>query len=296
MSVTRHPSELLHQVGTSMNRRHPEISVTVPRVTTWKATLSAVESALGEVDGTVIITDRRTESQRQILRQIALQNVKASSLSPADAPLGRPIRTQYDMESLPYPKPASEDVRKRLKESIAKMPYNPPDPYPLILHAAITERTLPIIKGNLTLRGIDSDTTDDPEEIFKSIDMLWDTGAQQTVITEDLLSETFRQYLKGPQHDPYRTEDGLRVQMDAVIGFSNAPSMLSAIVLIVPKTVVPNERAGILFGQQQCIDHMSYRSIPRSILEKKEEGIGEEIWGDIILDEYVDVDGDIHSL
>jgi len=31
--------------------------------------------------------------------------------------------------------------------------------------------------------------------------MIWDTGAHQTVITEDLLSDTFRQYLEDPIHD-----------------------------------------------------------------------------------------------
>jgi hypothetical protein len=51
VTVTKHPSELLRQVAVSMNKRHEEILVTVPRMTPWKTVLHAVDSALGEVDG-----------------------------------------------------------------------------------------------------------------------------------------------------------------------------------------------------------------------------------------------------
>jgi hypothetical protein len=293
-TITQHPSELLRQVGTAMNWRHTEISVTVPVVTTWKTVLRATDSALGEVDGPVIITPRRPESHRQILRQVALQNVQiANSLSPVETSPGRPIRTQYDIKSLPFPEPASNDTRKRLKES-AELFYDFAGPYPVILHATITEGTLPVVKANVIINGVDSSITD-PPEILKFVDVLWDTGAQQTIVTEDLLSESFRRYLQDPQHDPYRSGNGLRVQMDAVIGFSNGSIKISAIAMVVPKSVVPNERVGILFGQQQCIDRISYHSIPRRILEAKGEDIKEELWGDIVLDEFIDVDGKMLS-
>src|SRR5579862_7295647 len=197
-TITQHPSDLLRQVGASMNWKHPEISVTLPIVTTWKAALAATQSALGEVDEAVIIGTKRTESQRRILRQIALENVQyANSLSSV---IGRPIRTAYDITSLPYPKPSSESTRKKLKEFAAKMPPFSANPYPFVLHAAITERTLPIIKGNLSLSGIDS-VSEDPVAELASVDMLWDTGAQQTIITEELLPESFRQHLKDALHD-----------------------------------------------------------------------------------------------
>src|SRR5271168_3284288 len=80
-TITQHPSELLRQVGTAMNWRHTEILVTVPVATTWKTVLRATDSALGEVDGPVIITPRRPESHRQILRQVALQNVQIANSS-----------------------------------------------------------------------------------------------------------------------------------------------------------------------------------------------------------------------
>ena len=46
----------------------------------------------------------------------------------------------------------------------------------------------------------------------------------------------------------HRLGNGLRVMMDAVICLSNAPVNINAIVMVVPKSVMPNERIGILFG------------------------------------------------
>src|SRR5271156_4930880 len=114
LTLTHHPSELLNQVAMAMGGRHPELSVTVPRLTTWKAALRAIDSALGEVDGPMMVTYKRSESIRQKLRQVALQNVK--DWSSASTSPGLPIRTQYDTNSLPMPKPASEEKRKQLKE------------------------------------------------------------------------------------------------------------------------------------------------------------------------------------
>ena len=77
INITHHPSELLHQVAMAINWRHSEISVTVPRVTTWKTVLRAIDSALGEVDEPMMVLyERRPESYQHILRQVALQNVK----------------------------------------------------------------------------------------------------------------------------------------------------------------------------------------------------------------------------
>jgi hypothetical protein len=63
-----------------------------------------------------------------------------------------------------------------------------------------------------------------------------------------------------------------------------------------PKTKMPNEMAGILLGQRLCIDRLSYHSIPRLMLLAKGEDVAEDLWGDIIATEYLNVDGDIVSL
>jgi hypothetical protein len=71
------------------------------------------------------------------------------------------------------------------------------DPYAFTLHTKITEKTLPIVKAQVTLKRID-DIDGDKTESLEHVDMIWDTGAHRTIITEDLLSESFRQFLKDP--------------------------------------------------------------------------------------------------
>ena len=142
---------------------------------------------------------------------------------------------------------------------------------------------------------IDSTDKDEAEEL-SSVDMLWDTGAHQTIITEDLLSKSFRQYLQDPSHDPYRSGDKTRVQLDVIIAFSNTPIKITTIALVVPKSIVPNQRVGVLFGQKHCMDCMSYRSIPRRILIAKGQDVDDEIWGDLVIDEFINEDDEIVSL
>jgi hypothetical protein len=295
LTLTHHPSELLHQVAEAMGGRHPELSVTVPRIISWKAALRAIDSALGEVDERMMVTYKRPEHYRQILRQTALQNVKdwsSSSLSAIKSP-GLPIRTQYDINSLPMPKPASEEKWKKLKEDAMSKPI-PYHPYTFSIRANIMDKTLPVVKANVRLRGVDHIGGDITEKL-EQVDMIWDTGAHQTIITEDLLSESFREFLKDSRHDVYRSGDGLRLQMDAFIAFSNIPIDINAIVLVVPKSMMPNEHIGILFGQLQCIDCISYHSSPRRILQAKGEDIEEGVWGDIVIDGTVDFDDKLHS-
>jgi hypothetical protein len=286
-TMTQPPSELLRQVALYMRGKDTDISVTVPTNTTWKTVLRTTDAALGERDGSMTVTMPRTEAQRRRIRQLALENVaawEAESSSSAETLPGRPIRTQYDTSSLPKPKPASREVVQRLKENM--IPFEDMrDPYPIVLTAAITDKTLPIVKANITLNGIDSEFG--PGQGLGLVDMLWDTGAQSTIVTDDILPDQFRRFLQEPSHDAYRSADKLRVQMDGIVAFSNTLISITAIALVVPKSTVPNQRSGVIFGQKQCIDRISYRSIPRAISKAKNEDIDEEVWGDLIIDAFV---------
>jgi hypothetical protein len=153
--------------------------------------------------------------------------------------------------------------------------YCPRNPYPTTLTPSITENRLPIVKANIILRGVG--TYSPKAEQLNSVEMLWDTRAHQTIITEDLLTESLRKHLQQPVQDLYRSGDKLRVQLDAVVALSNAPAKITAIALVVPRSAMPNERIGVIFGQKHCIDCLSYRSIPRQILKAKGEDVGDEI-------------------
>jgi hypothetical protein len=84
--------------------------------------------------------------------------------------------------------------------------------------------------------------------------------------------------------------------MDAMIVLSNCTIELHAIVLVVPKSTVPNERVGILLGQIECINRLVYESIPRSILSARGEILENNVWGDFILKEYLDESDDLVAI
>ncbi|KAL1966110.1 hypothetical protein VTN77DRAFT_4858 [Rasamsonia byssochlamydoides] len=150
-------------------------------------------------------------------------------------------------------------------------------PY-VTLRAGIVEDRLPLITANLTLRGLDAHESE-PICRLEPVEMIWDTGAHYTIITEDLLSAEFREYLKDPLHDRYRSQEGIRLQIEGIIALTNSAISISAVALVVPKAMVPNNRVRILFGQMQCIDRLTYRSIPRCMLRAKGEGIADDVLG-----------------
>ncbi|OBT45219.1 hypothetical protein VE00_03607 [Pseudogymnoascus sp. WSF 3629] len=126
--------------------------------------------------------------------------------------------------------------------------------------------------------------------------MLWDTGAQSTIISEDLVSDDFKRYLAQPSHDPYRNKDATRVQIDIRIALSNTEIEIDAIDYVVPKEQVPNQTSFVIFGQSQCINSIRYMSVPRAILMAKGRDISEEAWGEIVVYEYVNDLGDLISV
>ena len=73
---------------------------------------------------------------------------------------GLPIRTTYDIAIFPTPERTSENFQKLLKG------------------------TLPLVKANVRLTGLDSPADGLEEELSMTI-MIWDTGAHRTIICED---------------------------------------------------------------------------------------------------------------
>jgi hypothetical protein len=88
----------------------------------------------------------------------------------------------------------------------------------------------------------------------------------------------------------------LSLQIDADIAFTNCPVSIGTIAMVVPKTKMPNQRVGILFGQFLCIDRLAYHSIPRQTLQAKGENVPEKIWGDIVVREYLNEDDEVVPL
>jgi len=237
-----HPRELLRQVANSMNWQYNDLSVTVPAHTSWKAAIRTAEEALGDVDKPIVLMPSRSYN-RQLLRQIALQDVRRLDESSPQTRVGLHIRSSsIDLNTLKRPTPRSQEaynlireIAKEAAEEEFRMPY-------VLLHAELFESHLPIVIADLVLRGVDGDD-EDPIAELNGVSMIWDTGAHHTIIADEILPPEFRKYLEIPVHDPYRSRDGLSLQLDAGIALSNCAISISAVAL-----VVPNEMAGILFG------------------------------------------------
>ena len=183
-----------------------------------------------------------------------------------------PIRTNVDLSAFGPALPISERHRGRIRE-IAKQIVEEEEEYRqpyLTLHAGLTEGHLPVVKTNLVLRGIDCESFE-PLCGLPSTEMVWDTGAHRTIITEDILSTEFRKYLATSVHDPYRSSNGLRVQVEADIALTNEILHINTVALVVPRSVIPNTKISVLFGQAHCIDRLVYRSAPRQLLRVKGE-------------------------
>lgn len=115
------------------------------------------------------------------------------------------------------------------------------------------------------------------------------------MISEDLLSPEFRNYLTHPIHNPFRNDTGVKVQIDGDICFSNKILRITCICLVVPSPVMPNGRIGILLGQNGAIDHITYKNVPRVSLNRRGEALPPTVWGDIIVEEYIDLYDEIHQ-
>lgn len=98
-------------------------------------------------------------------------------------------------------------------------------------------------------------------------------------LDDELLPEKFKDYLKQPENDCYRSADGIRVQIDALITFTNQFLALSCVCAVVPRSAIPNCRAGIILcrtehGHKQT----GVQSVPRAVLSARGESVPEIVW------------------
>lgn len=286
--VSFHPFHLLSQVGKAINTALPDLKVSTPYETTWQKCLETVSGSLTGLDRKISIDPPIPALRKRDLRNQALQQVQAQASFDTSTSLTKPIRLQYDSNQVPLPTLPSPQMKQRAKENAQPFPpYK--EPYPVVIPAALESQNLATITAKVILEGVDDSSK---VETFEKAVMLFDTGAQQTIISADVLSAGFRDYLENdPIHNPYRLEGGLgcRVQCTAHIEFTNTYIRLCTVALVVDRSAIPNPRPGIIFGQKGCLDSVCYKSVPAKFLQ----GQGDDVWGDIIVDRYIDLDGEI---
>lgn len=294
-----HPRNILYQVSKSMNGKHDDLRATLSSQSTWKTAIRAAEEAMGDIDESIYLMPPSSgTTNRRRVREMALAFAQSDQTATAASPLGpgygQRVRTSpnSDISRSGPPRRASEATRQRLRETAKKLASEPwRDPYANI-RAGMIEGHLPIVTANVRAYAIDDARAGKLGELDR-VDMIWDTGSHRTIITEELLPESFREYLQTPVHDPYRCGGGSSVQVDAEIAMTNHLVLTSTVAIIVPQAKMPNQFRGILFGQVSCINRIRYESIPRCFLIANGEDVGEDVWGDFIVKEYFDENDEI---
>lgn len=256
--------------------------------------LARVSEALQSSDLDVWIVPPRTKEQKDAIRKMALENVANYPSSESSArSKGLPIRTPFpkDVEPSP-PTPEMREALKKQAEEMMRLPSR--QPYVLQVTATIAESTLAVVSGILKVRGVDAEVGKHSlQHRLRLDDMLWDTGSHGCTITSDLLSDEFREYLGEKEHDPYRDQSGMRVQVDGYLALSNSEFHFNAIFMVVPPSQVPNSRSGVILGQKGLIDRMVRTETPREILKHRGEDIKDHEWGTIDILEYIDPFGEL---
>ncbi|KAJ5902347.1 hypothetical protein N7495_002875 [Penicillium taxi] len=288
-------STILTAVDQSLKTHYGDVSVDLSdnHVTYEEALLSTVYAVQNlPANGHKYIGLPSTNpARRAALRKLALDTDVLSSSTSNNA---LPIRSSGQLSSQPTPKPVSRERRAAFKAHFFgenEPPYRAP--YVLRLTASITEHRLATIYGQVTVAAIDHEDSM-PKATMEHAELLWDTGAHETIITSDFLPSNFVSFLQtDPINDPYRLASKTKVQVSFTLEFSNSILFLETSATVVQKETVPNHRSGIILGQKGCIENMQYRSIPRAILEVQGQKPGTNVWGDLIIESFLHWDGSL---
>ena len=162
------------------------------------------------------------------------------------------------------------------------------DPYMVNITPRLFERALPSIPSAiLLLSGIDAPPNAPICSIPEHTLFLWDTGCHVTTISADLITPAFYQYIQGPAYES-RTSDLAVISVDARLQLSNTSIDMSFIARIVPREMMPNQMSGVLLGQVGLINCIEVRQIPREFLIEDGQEVPEHIWGDLVVERYID--------
>lgn len=258
--------------------------VILPHAAKWGSVISAVQASIrGKENELLLLHTPVPKSAKDRLRHIALQFPGG----PFAQNLPSPIRTKIDLSNFPEPRKPSAALLAILKKNAKTVSVA--DPYVTNnVRAVLEDGHLPSIAGRLQLSALDG-LEDHPQEMIESSMCLWDSASYCSLISEDLLSSTFREFLNHPVHDPYRRSGSRNIlQVNAWFRFSNHAAEISTIFTVLPISHIPNRRSGIILGQQAFMAMMVVRCIPRYILIAKGEQVADNEWGDIEVEEYID--------
>jgi len=284
-------AHLLREITRDVRKHAPTARVSISPKSTWTNALAVASKSLEDEDQTTLIFPERSKEQREAIKKLALsEKPHSSTIIPpgSSTSIGRRVRTPFPKDrSPPLARPeAKEWIRKMAREIVAQG-YRLP--YTLDIRATLTDGYLTTVSGTLNLQMIDAEEDDEfPECQLVLEDMLWDTGSPICTITADILPERFANRLSDPKNDPYYDHSSTTVQVQGYLALSNSEFYFETIARVVPPSMVPNGRSGVILGQRCFMDHLDVRQVPRSILEARGQELKEDEWGDIKIIEYID--------
>lgn len=211
------------------------------------------------------------------------------------AAITRPISAP-PTENLPPTHRASAEIRKDLQKLARETQYYRP-PFFTIPAAGILDGHLPTVRGKLLLECLDSGM-DDTTAKLDDVEMLWDTGAHITYITDSLIPDRLKALLASEENmTAYKWgTSGSKCIANAWLEFSNAVLEINGLVVVCPKEEMPNQYVGVILGQRTILDRMMYTVKPRAILQAQGEEVSEEVWGKVHLQAYVTLPSDGEEL
>ncbi|KAH0562870.1 hypothetical protein GP486_002520 [Trichoglossum hirsutum] len=274
--------------------------ITLPALSTRAETSRLIADSLQQDQTSVWLSSKEErEKRRQRLHRLATShpdaNLRESGSSPAPPQSLvlsneniRPIRVGPDIPAPQVPERSSPLVREQLAKLAKNARFNPDlgrDPYPLLLPAHSYESYLAQVLGGLRLEVLDADEEDETT-VYKlqGQQMLWDTGAHFTTITEDLVPESFLMHTRDTGYlETYGTaaNSGV-VQIGIEVQFSNCLHKIEGLATIRPANTMPNGFSGIILGQWTILDSLEYHVVPARILQARNE-VAHGDWGEIRL-------------
>ncbi|KAI1414968.1 hypothetical protein F5Y13DRAFT_10865 [Hypoxylon sp. FL1857] len=191
----------------------------------------------------------------------------------------KPVHVPYDTDVQP-PTPPSPERRRILASKFKEgMPSGPPSM--AVPESPFCENNLPVLKASISIQAIDGEDSD-PTENLIAIPMLYDTGAPATIISEELLSPQFQEFLCT---DEVHSQQPRLVQVSANICFTNSVIPLNLIAVVRPKESMPNHFNGVILGQKGAIDSLLAEMVPSNFLPQ----LSGEFWGEIRITRAYDV-------
>lgn len=282
----------------TVRNRHPGLRVEFPKRLSVVELLERCASALKFDENPVSVPriSARSEALRQRLRAMAKENMDAEEARIARnrGPPNLTIQTHGLLLSADLPKPLNPGQRARLKEvfsdvlSISKTP----SPHYKLNNLAVSN--LPAVECTIALAAIDHEDPM-PQDVIICQNALWDTGADMTYITDDMLSQDFRRFVNEDDVNArYQRDESTLVQISCMLEFSNKTIIqLDTVAAVIPRAFAPNGRSGVLLGQRGVIDSLEYMSVPQKSALKRDPTFPKDRWGYFNIISYCDTDGEL---